>query len=159
MVQFFIEDKRRSPSPVTPTICAFLISAISRNLGFNFSFSNNFLYDGRRSESEMAPTHELTKNPCFSYIVYEIPILLSPYDYQKHAPALKSWFKHHFKKTAVQLNIVLTVESVQGVISGLNWIWVLFFHKKSYKVDIVFCLQSRLKRDHSTRFNRSLDAI
>ncbi|MCP4682329.1 MAG: hypothetical protein GY864_08335, partial [Desulfobacterales bacterium] len=40
--------------------------------------------------------------------------------YQQHTPALKSWFKHHFKKSPGQLKTVLTVESVQGIIAGLK---------------------------------------
>ncbi len=40
--------------------------------------------------------------------------------YQEHAPALKSWFRHHFSKTSVNLNTVLTVESVRAVITGVK---------------------------------------
>lgn len=38
--------------------------------------------------------------------------------YQPHAPALKSWFKHHYNRESISLSIALTVESVQGVISA-----------------------------------------
>jgi DNA-binding transcriptional LysR family regulator len=40
--------------------------------------------------------------------------------YQTHAPAIRNWFKHHFDRSAVKLNIVFTVESVQGVKAGIN---------------------------------------
>ncbi len=40
--------------------------------------------------------------------------------YQKGAPALKRWFKHHFKEANVPLDIVFTVESVQGVIGAVE---------------------------------------
>ncbi len=40
--------------------------------------------------------------------------------YQQHAPAIKSWFKHHFNKSSSQLKVILTVESVQGIIAGLK---------------------------------------
>lgn len=40
--------------------------------------------------------------------------------YQTGYPALKSWFQHHFKVSALNLKIVLTVENVEGVIAGVN---------------------------------------
>lgn len=40
--------------------------------------------------------------------------------YQKHAPALQSWFQHHYNRQSVRLNIVMTVESVRSVISGIK---------------------------------------
>lgn len=40
--------------------------------------------------------------------------------YQLHAPAIKDWFRHHYKKTSAQLKTSLTVESVRGVISGIR---------------------------------------
>ena len=39
---------------------------------------------------------------------------------EHHALALKSWFKHHFRKSSVKLNIIMTVESHQAVISGVK---------------------------------------
>lgn len=40
--------------------------------------------------------------------------------YQKNALALNSWFRHHFRKSSIRLNIVMTVDSVQAVISGIE---------------------------------------
>jgi len=40
--------------------------------------------------------------------------------YQKEYPAIKSWFKHHFKKISLRLDIVFTVENVEGVIEGVK---------------------------------------
>lgn len=40
--------------------------------------------------------------------------------YQLHAPAIKDWFRHHYKKTATSLKTSLTVESVRGVVSGIR---------------------------------------
>ncbi len=40
--------------------------------------------------------------------------------YQEYAPALKSWFGHHYGTSAIQLNFAMTVESVQGVIFGIT---------------------------------------
>ncbi|MCG8335218.1 MAG: LysR family transcriptional regulator [Proteobacteria bacterium] len=40
--------------------------------------------------------------------------------YQLHAPAIKDWFRHHYKKTSSQLKTSLTVESVRGVVSGIR---------------------------------------
>jgi DNA-binding transcriptional LysR family regulator len=40
--------------------------------------------------------------------------------YQRHTPAIRSWFRHHFNKTSINIKPVLTVESVKGVISGLK---------------------------------------
>jgi DNA-binding transcriptional LysR family regulator len=40
--------------------------------------------------------------------------------YQKEYPAIKSWFKHHFRKESLRLNIVFTVENVEGVIEGVR---------------------------------------
>lgn len=40
--------------------------------------------------------------------------------YQADYPALKSWFKHHFKISSIQLNIALTVENVESVIQGVK---------------------------------------
>ncbi|MBW2193812.1 MAG: LysR family transcriptional regulator [Deltaproteobacteria bacterium] len=39
---------------------------------------------------------------------------------EHRALALRSWFKHHFKKSSVKLHIVMTVESHQAVISGVK---------------------------------------
>lgn len=39
--------------------------------------------------------------------------------YQEHASALIGWFKHHYKKSTKRLNIVLTVDSLQAVVSGI----------------------------------------
>lgn len=39
--------------------------------------------------------------------------------YKSHAPELTDWFFHHFSCTVKQLDIVLTVESVQAVISAV----------------------------------------
>lgn len=39
--------------------------------------------------------------------------------YQIDGLSLKSWFKHHFKRRPGNLNIVLTVDNVQAVISGV----------------------------------------
>jgi DNA-binding transcriptional LysR family regulator len=38
----------------------------------------------------------------------------------QNAVALKSWFRHHFGKSSVKLNVVMTVDSVQAVISGIK---------------------------------------
>lgn len=40
--------------------------------------------------------------------------------YRPQAPALHSWFAHHFRKSALHLNIALTVESVQAVVSAIE---------------------------------------
>ncbi|MCP4678123.1 MAG: LysR family transcriptional regulator [Deltaproteobacteria bacterium] len=40
--------------------------------------------------------------------------------YQEDASALGSWFRHHFNKPRLALDIVLSVESVQGVIAGVR---------------------------------------
>ncbi|MCP4606589.1 MAG: LysR family transcriptional regulator [Proteobacteria bacterium] len=40
--------------------------------------------------------------------------------YQEDASALKGWFRHHFNKSPAALNIVFSVESVQGVIAGVR---------------------------------------
>ena len=40
--------------------------------------------------------------------------------YQPTRPALKSWFRHHFGTTAVALKVVLTVESVQAMITAIK---------------------------------------
>jgi DNA-binding transcriptional LysR family regulator len=40
--------------------------------------------------------------------------------YQKQYPALKSWFNHHFKRKSINLNIVMTVENVEGVVEGVK---------------------------------------
>ena len=40
--------------------------------------------------------------------------------YQKHSPAIQSWFRHHFHKTSVTVKTVLTVESVKGVVNGIK---------------------------------------
>jgi len=40
--------------------------------------------------------------------------------YQRQYPALKSWFNHHFKRKSIDLNIVMTVENVEGVIEGVK---------------------------------------
>ncbi len=40
--------------------------------------------------------------------------------YSESAPALQSWFHHHFRKTAVKLDLVLTVESVQAVVGAVE---------------------------------------
>ena len=40
--------------------------------------------------------------------------------YQKEYPAIKSWFKHHFRKESLRLNIVFTVENVEGVIEAVR---------------------------------------
>ena len=40
--------------------------------------------------------------------------------YQRNYAALKSWFRHHFNKTSIRLNIVLTVENVEGVMRSLD---------------------------------------
>jgi len=40
--------------------------------------------------------------------------------YRPHAPAVRSWFRHHFETAALRLNVVLTVESVQAVIQGVR---------------------------------------
>ena len=36
------------------------------------------------------------------------------------AVALKNWFRHHFGKTSVKPNVVMTVDSVQAAISGIR---------------------------------------
>jgi DNA-binding transcriptional LysR family regulator len=41
-------------------------------------------------------------------------------EYKLDASALLSWFKYHFEKSPIQLNIVLTVDSVQAVISAIK---------------------------------------
>jgi DNA-binding transcriptional LysR family regulator len=38
--------------------------------------------------------------------------------YRDNAPAIRSWFKHHFKKSALPLSVVLTVESVRAVVQA-----------------------------------------
>ncbi len=40
--------------------------------------------------------------------------------YRPRAPALHSWFSHHFKQTALALDIALTVESVQAVVTAVE---------------------------------------
>jgi DNA-binding transcriptional LysR family regulator len=40
--------------------------------------------------------------------------------YRPRAPALHSWFAHHFRKTALPLDIALTVESVPAVIGAIE---------------------------------------
>ncbi len=40
--------------------------------------------------------------------------------YQKSSLTIKNWFKHHFNKFPVNLNRVLTVDSHQAVIMGIN---------------------------------------
>ncbi|MEW5723379.1 MAG: LysR family transcriptional regulator [Thermodesulfobacteriota bacterium] len=41
-------------------------------------------------------------------------------EYKLNASALLNWFKYHFGKSPTQLNIVLTVDSVQAVISAIK---------------------------------------
>jgi DNA-binding transcriptional LysR family regulator len=38
----------------------------------------------------------------------------------QNAVALKSWFRHHFGKSSVKPNVVMTVDSVQAAISGIR---------------------------------------
>lgn len=40
--------------------------------------------------------------------------------YREEASALRAWFRHHFNKSRLELNIVFSVESVQGVIAGVK---------------------------------------
>ncbi len=40
--------------------------------------------------------------------------------YQRHSPAIRDWFRHHYKKTFTPNQTALTVESVRGVISGIK---------------------------------------
>ncbi len=40
--------------------------------------------------------------------------------YQEGAPAIKSWFGHHFNKLSVRPDVVLTVESVRAVVAGVK---------------------------------------
>ncbi len=40
--------------------------------------------------------------------------------YQEGAPAITSWFRHHFGKTSVHPDVVLAVESVRAVIAGIR---------------------------------------
>lgn len=40
--------------------------------------------------------------------------------YRKHAPAIRSWFRHHFNKSAVHFCVSLTVESARAVISAVK---------------------------------------
>ena len=40
--------------------------------------------------------------------------------YRPRAPAVHSWFAHHFRTTALTLDIGLTVESVQAVVSAIS---------------------------------------
>ncbi len=40
--------------------------------------------------------------------------------YQRHAPAIKNWFRHHFGKATVTIKSSLVLESVRGVISGIK---------------------------------------
>jgi len=40
--------------------------------------------------------------------------------YQDGQPALRNWFRHHYRKSSVQLNVALTVENVEGVIQGIK---------------------------------------
>jgi DNA-binding transcriptional LysR family regulator len=40
--------------------------------------------------------------------------------YREHAPAIRSWFKHHFNTSAMPLSIVLTVESVRAVVQAVR---------------------------------------
>jgi DNA-binding transcriptional LysR family regulator len=37
--------------------------------------------------------------------------------YQEHAPAIRSWFRHHFDKIAIHPHIIISVESVRSVIT------------------------------------------
>ncbi|MBK7828533.1 LysR family transcriptional regulator [Nannocystis sp.] len=39
-------------------------------------------------------------------------------DYQAHAPAVRSWFRHHFERVPPRIDLALTAESVQTVISA-----------------------------------------
>lgn len=47
-------------------------------------------------------------------------LLCSFLEYNKNAPAVKSWFNHHYKITGIQPEIALTVESVQAIISAIK---------------------------------------
>ena len=40
--------------------------------------------------------------------------------YQPHAPAVRSWFGHHFSRPPAHINIALTVESVRAVITAMK---------------------------------------
>lgn len=40
--------------------------------------------------------------------------------YKNDALALKNWFRHHFKLLSPKINIVMTVDSLQAVISGIE---------------------------------------
>ncbi|MBN2419602.1 MAG: LysR family transcriptional regulator [Deltaproteobacteria bacterium] len=40
--------------------------------------------------------------------------------YQLHYPALRSWFRHHYNKHAIKLNIAMTIENVEGVLEGVR---------------------------------------
>jgi len=41
-------------------------------------------------------------------------------DYSRNHPALDNWFRHHFNKTFPGLKVVLTVESVQAIVSAVK---------------------------------------
>lgn len=40
--------------------------------------------------------------------------------YHPHAQTVKSWFRHHFRKSQLHLNIVMTVDSHQAVVAGIR---------------------------------------
>ncbi|MCP4694738.1 MAG: LysR family transcriptional regulator [Desulfobacterales bacterium] len=40
--------------------------------------------------------------------------------YQESAPAIKSWFRHHYNKTSVHPRVALAVESVRAVLAGIK---------------------------------------
>ena len=40
--------------------------------------------------------------------------------YRDNAPAIRSWFKHHFNRPPIRLNVVLTVESVRAVVQAVR---------------------------------------
>ena len=45
---------------------------------------------------------------------------LSFIEYRRHAVVVKNWFRHHFHRAPSRLNTVMTVDSIQAVISGIR---------------------------------------
>ena len=59
---------------------------------------------------------EVKKNHAFDHLAG-----LAFIEYQDHAVVVKNWFRHHFGRAPSRLNIVMTVDSIQAVISGIGY--------------------------------------
>ncbi len=68
----------------------------------------------------LACSREYYENRIAGNHSYEHLRTLEFLSYQQNALALKTWFRHHFGKTPPHMNIVMAVDSLQAIISGLR---------------------------------------